>query len=232
MKSLSSITTLASPVPTAGSRRLRRIAAALAVVGSVVTLAPSGGSATGGELPRNALAGDITAAADLAVEAYDVYAVSGDLDDYLEYAEHRTNTARLAARQLGYVEYDMVEAWQATSLEHQRAVLAAMTQVGVPYRSHTSIEDEGFDCSGLTFYSWQEVGYQLDRSSGDQIRAATQLDRQTAKAGDLVHYPGHVMMYLGTGDAIVHAIGSGRTVEIDTISGRRADSVRWGDPTV
>ena len=60
---------------------------------------------------------------------------------------------------------------------------------------------------------------------------AARLDRSTAKAGDLVQYPGHVMMYLGVGDAIVHSVMTGRTVELDTISERRVNSVRFGDPT-
>ena len=134
------------------------------------------------------------------------------------YAKHRIATARLAARQLGYNEFLMIDAWSDASLDHQRAVLAAMTQIGVPYRSHASVEDEGFDCSGLTSYAWQASGVELNRISGDQIRAATRVDRDEASAGDLVHYPGHVMMYLGVGDAVVHSVNTGRTVEIDTIS--------------
>ena len=209
--------------------RIAAIAAAVTAAGAAVGAGQ--GSATGGELAVNALAPEITSAAAQAVEAFDVQAASGELADYLAYAELRTETARLAARQLGYVEYDMIEAWRSTSMQHQRAVLATMTQIGVPYRSHTSIEDQGFDCSGLTFFAWGEAGVTLNRVSGDQIRAAAGVDRNGAKAGDLVHYPGHVMMYLGVGDAIVHSVHTGRTVEIDTISARRANSVRFGDPT-
>ena len=62
---------------------------------------------------------------------------------------------------------------------------------------------------------------ELFRQSGTQINEAAPLDRATAKAGDLVYYPGHVMLYLGVGDAIIHSVQTGRTVEIDTISGRR-----------
>ena len=116
------------------------------------------------------------------------------------------------------------------ALNHQRAVLAAMTQIGVPYRSLASVEDEGFDCSGLTLYAWQASGVELNRISGDQIRAATRVDRDEASAGDLVHYPGHVMMYLGVGDAVVHSVSTGRTVEIDTISTTRAGRVTFGNP--
>jgi len=182
------------------------------------------------ELAVNALAAEITTEADLAVEAYDVYIESEGLVDYVMYAKHRIATARLAARQLGYNEFLMIDAWSDASLDHQRAVLAAMTQIGVPYRSHASVEDEGFDCSGLTSYAWQASGVELNRISGDQIRAATRVDRDEASAGDLVHYPGHVMMYLGVGDAVVHSVNTGRTVEIDTISKTRVSRVTFGNP--
>ncbi|NND75904.1 MAG: hypothetical protein HKN44_12940 [Ilumatobacter sp.] len=182
-------------------------------------------------LPINALAPQITATAEAAVVAYDVFDASDDLADYLVYAERRTATARLAARELGSDEWEMIEAWKSTPLDHQRAVLAAMTQVGVPYRTNASEEGEGFDCSGLTLFAWNESGVELNRVSGDQIAAAAELDGDEAKAGDLAYWPGHVMMYLGTGDAVVHARNTGRTVELETISARRADRMRFGDPT-
>jgi cell wall-associated NlpC family hydrolase len=179
----------------------------------------------------NVLADEITAAADRAVAELDAYEASGHLVDYLAYSASRTETARLAARELGYSEFAMVDAWQEAPLDHQRAVLAAMTQVGVPYRRNTSIEDTGFDCSGLTTYAWSKAGQDLVRQSTSQIRNAAPLDRSQAKAGDLVQYPGHVMMYLGVDNAVIHSVQTGRTVEVDTISERRTNSVRFGDPT-
>ena len=208
---------------------LRAIGVSTAAVIATVAFAGTA-SAQQPEMPVNALAPDITTEADLAVDAYDVYLESEGLVDYLVYAKHRTATARLAARQLGYDEFSMIDAWTDSSLEHQRAVLAAMTQIGVPYRSHASVEDEGFDCSGLTSYAWQKSGVELNRISGDQIRSAAKVDRASASAGDLVHYPGHVMLYLGVEDAVVHSVNTGRTVEIDTISARRANSVTFGNP--
>jgi hypothetical protein len=217
--------------------RLRRgiraagLATAL-VTGSVLALGATGASAQTPEMAVNELAPEITSSADRALVAYDEYVASGDLADYLQYASERAATARFAARQLGYNEFSMIDAWQATPLEHQHAVLAAMSQVGVPYRSHSSKEDVGFDCSGLTSYAWRTAGKDLARQSGSQIKAAERLTRDDAKAGDLVYYPGHVMMYLGVGDAVIHSVQTGRTVEVDLISGRRRNSVRWGDPTV
>ena len=191
-----------------------------------------GGTAGAEALPTNALAPQVVGMANEAIAALDEYAVSGSSADFLEYKAERTETARLAAQQLGYGEIDMIRAWSATPLDHQRAVLAAMTQVGVPYRSSTSQEGVGFDCSGLTTYAWGRAGVELFRQSRTQINEAAPLDRATAKAGDLVYYPGHVMLYLGVGDAIIHSVQSGRTVEIDTISNRRVNSVRFGDPAV
>ena len=204
----------------------------VATIAAMATVAFAGtASAQQAELDVNALAPEITAEADLAVVAYDTFAASDGLVDYLVYAAHRTATARLAARQLGYNEFAMIDSWKNTTLDHQRAVLAAMTQIGVPYRTNTRIEDESFDCSGLTSYAWQESGVELQRISGSQIRNSTKLDRASAKAGDLVHYPGHVMMYLGVDDAIVHSPNTGRTVEIDTLSRRSANRVTFGDPS-
>jgi cell wall-associated NlpC family hydrolase len=122
-------------------------------------------------------------------------------------------------------------AWLAADRPHQVALLTALTQLGADYQSMSSDPDEGFDCSGLTSYAWGLAGVSLSRQSGDQIDQAADRDEETAMAGDLVQYPGHVMMYLGTGDAVVHASNPENDVELYILSADRADSVRYGDPT-
>ena len=89
----------------------------------------------------------------------------------------------------------------------------------------------GFDCSGLVLFAYGQAGIGLPRSSHDQIRAATQIDRADLEPGDLVYYPGHVSMYLGVGDAIVHSPNSGNHVEITFMSPRKMSSIVFGDPT-
>jgi cell wall-associated NlpC family hydrolase len=125
----------------------------------------------------------------------------------------------------------LISAWRSADSEHQKALVAALTQVGVPYRRNTSKPGVGFDCSGLTTFSWAHSGYQLYRQSAVQINKAAARTRATAQAGDLVYYPGHVMMYLGIDNAIVHAPFTGRNVEVSFISKKRVNSVRFGDPT-
>jgi cell wall-associated NlpC family hydrolase len=229
--------TLTTPsLPVRGRRYLRTAALVVASFAAITAtsiggLAIDGGTASAQslELPVNELAPEITTAARAAVEALDAYAETGSVADEQTLAWHRATAARYTALQLGYDELAMVDAWSSTPLAHQRAVLGALTQVGVPYRTNTSAENEGFDCSGLTYYAWSGAGVELFRQSGSQISQAKRLDRDSAKAGDLVHYPGHVMLYLGIDDAIVHSVNTGRTVEIDTI---RRGSVNFGDPTL
>jgi cell wall-associated NlpC family hydrolase len=48
----------------------------------------------------------------------------------------------------------------------------------------------------------------------------------TALPADLVQYPGHVMMYLGAGQAIVHAPNTGTVVRVQDIT----RSVRLASP--
>ena len=113
----------------------------------------------------------------------------------------------------------------------RHALLAAMTQLGVPYRSHRSEPGVGFDCSGLTSYAWGVAGEDLPRQSrvADQrVAARRAVCRQ---AGDLMYYPGHVMMFLGIGDAMVHSPQRGSEVEITFLSERHAENVTFADPT-
>jgi cell wall-associated NlpC family hydrolase len=227
---------LTATSPAAPTHRLRRLVVALAATAASFTgalaFSPTTASAVMGGLPTNAMAPVVTTSARQALANYDEWVTTQDPAAYRSYVWYRTQTAQFAATEIGYPEQEMVTAWASTPIDHQRAVLAAMTQVGVPYRTNTSQENVGFDCSGLTTYAWAKAGVQLIRQSTSQIREAAPLDRTTAKAGDLVQYPGHVMMYLGVGDAIIHSVQRGRTVELDTISDRRTNSVRFGDPSV
>ncbi len=143
----------------------------------------------------------------------------------------RSQIAEMVGYQLGIDAEQFDEAWTAADLTHQTALMAAFSQIGTPYRSQQSKPGVGFDCSGLTSYAWSVAGLTIPRSSGDQIAAGTRLTAETAGAGDLVQYPGHVMMYLGVPGTMVHSPYSGRRVEVDFIPGKRINSVRYADPS-
>ncbi len=85
-----------------------------------------------------------------------------------------------------------------------RAVHVAAAQVGVPYRSGGTSPRTGFDCSGLTQYTYARVGKHLPRTAQQQYRATTRISKRNARAGDLVFFHSgsriyHVGIYAGRG---------------------------------
>ncbi len=146
------------------------------------------------------------------------------------YVLERTVVATMVANELGIDPVALDESWIRADQAHEIAVLSALSQLGTPYRYLGAEPYVAFDCSGLTKWAWAQAGVELTHQSGVQIDAAAPRDRSTAQAGDLVQYPGHVMMYLGAGDAIVHAPNSGSVVNINVISESKASSVRFGNP--
>ena len=151
---------------------------------------------------------------------------------FARYVKLRDDAANLAAAELGIPAAMLRDAWALTSLQKQTALLAALTQLGVPYRSNSSEPGVGFDCSGLTTYAWGVAGLDLARQSRAQINASTRVERIAAQAGDLMYYPGHVMMFLGIGDAMVHSRQRGSEVEITFLTGRHSNNVVFADPTI
>lgn len=147
-----------------------------------------------------------------------------------QFVTKRDELAAALAARLDIEPARMQAAWRRADPQHQKALVAALSQLGVRYRRNTSNPGVGFDCSGLTTFAWGQAGTVLQRQSRAQIANSRTLTRDTAQAGDLVYYPGHIMMYLGVDDAVVHAPYTGRTVEVASISKRHARTVRFGNP--
>ncbi len=152
---------------------------------------------------------------------------TGDDATWQDYRETRDAIATEIAGRLSVEPTRMIAAWHNADIPHQMALMAAFTQLGVPYRRNTSKQGVGFDCSGLTTYAWGVAGATLTRQSGAQIRAASPRTADTAMAGDLMYYPGHVAIYLGVDRTMVHSPQSGRTVEVAHMSRK---SPRFGNP--
>jgi cell wall-associated NlpC family hydrolase len=154
---------------------------------------------------------------------------SRSADELKSFDQARDHIAAEVAVRLELGPAVLQAAWRRADRDHQQAILGAMTQLGVPYRHNALKPGEGFDCSGLTTYAWSFAGIMMQHQSSAQIRAAAPRTALTAQAGDLVQYPGHVMIWLGVDRAMIHAPYSGRNVEVDNFSARR--KVNYGDPT-
>jgi cell wall-associated NlpC family hydrolase len=106
------------------------------------------------------------------------------------------------------------------------------SQMGVPYSwgggkptgpttgVDSGADTVGFDCSGLTQFSFAGVGVLIPKYSGDQYNTGRKVPVSQAKRGDLLFWgPGgsqHVALYLG-GDRMLEASGSGGKVTVSPV---------------
>lgn len=116
-------------------------------------------------------------------------------------------------------------------------VNVALAQVGKPYVWGAEGPD-GFDCSGLIVYSWQQAGYRLPvRVARDMYSIATPINPSEARSGDMIFSefgsrglrpdePGHVQIVVQPG-TIVEAYTTGQPVRVRTYNPDDPD-VRFG----
>lgn len=88
--------------------------------------------------------------------------------------------------------------------------------LGIPY-VWGGTTPSGFDCSGFTSYVFRAFGYNIGRTTYDQIDVGTPVSRDQLKPGDLV-FPnsGHVGIYIGNGQ-IIHSPQTGDVLKISPI---------------
>jgi cell wall-associated NlpC family hydrolase len=97
----------------------------------------------------------------------------------------------------------------------------AMGMVGARYHYGGADPAHGFDCSGLVFYTYNQAGHPVPRTSAEQFRAARKIAPADAGAGDLMFFQdqaqlSHVGIYLGDG-LFVHAPATGREVSVERV---------------
>jgi cell wall-associated NlpC family hydrolase len=121
-------------------------------------------------------------------------------------------------------DFDNTAAPPPTAAGGEGAVQAAESQEGVPYvwggESPKGSADPGFDCSGLTAWSWGQVGVGLPHYSGAQMADSTPVPLSDLEPGDLLFYgPGgdeHVAMYVSPG-TMIEAPHTGASVWVTSL---------------
>lgn len=96
----------------------------------------------------------------------------------------------------------------------------ALGQIGRPYR-YGGGDGDGFDCSGLVQYVFEQAGVSLPRTAAEQRQQGHSVSLHDAAAGDLVFFKiggaWHATIYVGDG-RVVHAPSSGQTVTVTSIN--------------
>ncbi|MGM1077208.1 NlpC/P60 family protein [Streptomyces sp. H28] len=115
---------------------------------------------------------------------------------------------------------------EAASGRAAAAVAAARSALGKPYVWGAN-GPSGFDCSGLTQWSYAQAGVAIPRTSQAQRHAGRQIPLSEARPGDLVVYrsdASHVGMYVGNGQ-VIHAPYPGAPVRHDPVGMMPVSSV-------
>jgi cell wall-associated NlpC family hydrolase len=107
-----------------------------------------------------------------------------------------------------------------------RAFAAAKSQIGVPYVWGGESPGSGFDCSGLTQWSWAQAGISIPRTASEQYAALPHVSLTALQPGDLLFYYNldgdnqvdHVVMYGGAGpygsQTTIAADQTGTTIQL------------------
>ena len=105
----------------------------------------------------------------------------------------------------------------------QNIVSTARKYLGTPYRS-AGTSPKGFDCSGFTYYIFQQYGISIPRCSADQGSVGTTISKSDLQIGDLVIFqntykagPSHAGIYVGNGK-FIHSSSSGGSVMISDLT--------------
>jgi cell wall-associated NlpC family hydrolase len=107
------------------------------------------------------------------------------------------------------------------------AVVAVAGQfLGTPYVWGGASPATGFDCSGLTQWSYRQVGVALPRTAQQQYDATARVGRDQLRPGDLVFFARtyddptdvvtHVGIYLGDGQ-MINAPVEGKPISVQSV---------------
>ena len=104
-----------------------------------------------------------------------------------------------------------------------KIVQDAMKYIGLPYKWGASGPSE-FDCSGLVYYVFKQNGINVPRTSKEQSKFGTQVDKADLKPGDCVFFAKngsvhHVGIYIGD-DQFIHSPSTGDVIKISSLSSK------------
>lgn len=111
---------------------------------------------------------------------------------------------------------------RSTTAVHAEVVSLARELIGTPYHYGGRSPKQGFDCSGLVYYTHLEAGLRLPRTSYGQYKVTLPVSLGDLIPGDLVffrmsrHRISHVGIYVGH-HKFIHAPSRGKDVMVDDL---------------
>ena len=230
-------------------RALRRLVAAVSVTLGATLLAPVAANAAGGVVivPPSVVQGTwrmpdqltkdgrprtdpMQAQAVKTAAALDAYRAEDTPVTEVRFKMEFARLAGMVAPRVGVGRAELLHAWNTTTPQHQVALVTGLTTLGVGYEFGSDNPKKGLDCSGLIAYAWKKVGIELPLQSQRQYLETKPVEQKDALAGDLVWYPGHTMIYLGVGDAVLHSARPNAGVRVGLVGWRELPQMKFGNP--
>jgi len=212
--------TLGNEVAAAAAAKAKREAAAAAAAAAAQRAAAAQQAAAQQAAAQQAAAQQAAAQQAAAQQAAQQAAAAAQVASELG-TSTATKTANQAATSAGA---PTVGFSGTASAQGQAAVRAAESQLGVPYVWGGESPGSGFDCSGLTQWSWAQAGVSIPRTSQAQYASVQHVPLSNLQPGDLLFYfnldgtgtVDHVAMYVGSGpygsQTVIQAPETGETV--------------------
>ncbi|MDD6087726.1 MAG: C40 family peptidase [Desulfovibrionaceae bacterium] len=108
----------------------------------------------------------------------------------------------------------------SSSVTADNLVKTASSQIGTKYR-YGGTAPGGFDCSGLIWWTFQQNGIAIPRTSSDQADMGISVRRSEMQKGDVLVFRTsrtgtHTALYIGS-DNFIHSPKPGKRVKKDTL---------------
>lgn len=107
-----------------------------------------------------------------------------------------------------------------SEVPRDKVINIARSMIGTPYQYGGNSPEEGFDCSGLVQYSYEQAGLDVPRTTGQLYRRIQPIPTRYLRPGDLVffntkysRFVSHVGIYLGN-NRFIHAPSTGKEVSV------------------
>ncbi len=113
---------------------------------------------------------------------------------------------------------------EAVAIVGYKVVQTASTQVGKPYRLGGDTPREGFDCSGLIYWAYEQNGVRVPRVTTSQAQAGVSVKSSKLLPGDILVFRSkdsssglHTAIYAGQGK-FIHSPNSRSKVRIEQLA--------------